>query len=153
MPKLDVGDKAPDFTATDQDGKAHKLKDYRGKKVALYFYPRDNTPGCTKEACNLRDNYSRLKRKKIVVLGVSPDKETTHKKFAEKFDLPFPLLVDPDKKILKAYGAWGKKKLYGRIFDGVFRITYIIDEKGKIEAVIKKVQTADHSRQILEAIS
>jgi len=153
MAKPDVGDKAPDFNAIDQDGKNHTLKDYRGKKVALYFYPRDNTPGCTKEACNLRDNYSTLKRKKIVVLGVSPDKETTHKKFADKFDLPFPLLVDTDKKILKAYGAWGKKNLYGRIFDGVFRITYIIDEKGKIEAVIKKVQTADHTRQILEAIS
>jgi peroxiredoxin Q/BCP len=153
MPKLNPGDKAPDFTAVDQHGKTHSLKDYRGKKVALYFYPKDMTSGCTKEACNLRDNFSTLKKKNIVVLGVSPDKQDAHKRFAEKYDLPFPLLVDNEKRILKAYGAWGKKNLYGRIFDGVFRITYIIDEKGTIEALIGKVQTDDHASQILKAIA
>lgn len=152
MPKLAPGDKAPDFTATDQNGKTHSLKDYRGKKVALYFYPKDFTSGCTKEACNLRDNFSALRKKGIVVLGVSPDKEETHKKFALKHELPFPLLVDPGKKIMKAYGAWGKKNLYGRIFDGVHRITYVIDEKGDIEAFIGKVKTDDHAGQILKAL-
>jgi peroxiredoxin Q/BCP len=152
MPKLNPGDKAPDFSAIDQDGKVHALKDYRGKKVALYFYPKDMTSGCTKEACNLRDNFSTLRRRNIVVLGVSPDKEQSHKKFAEKYDLPFPLLVDSDKKIMKAYGAWGKKNLYGRIFNGVLRSTYVIDEKGVIQAFIGKVQTDDHASQILKAI-
>jgi len=152
MPTLNPGDKAPDFTATDQHGKTHRLKDYRGKKVALYFYPKDMTSGCTKEACNLRDNFSTLKKKNIVVLGVSPDTEGSHKKFADKYELPFPLLIDPDKKILRSYGVWGKKNLYGRLFYGVYRMTYVIDEKGIIQEVIRKVETADHARQILGAI-
>jgi peroxiredoxin Q/BCP len=152
MPKLSIGDTAPDFTAIDQNGKKHSLKDYRGQRVVLYFYPKDMTSGCTKEACNLRDNFSLLKKKRMVVFGVSPDGEALHKKFAQKHELPFSLLVDEDKKIMKAYGAWGKKNLYGRIFDGVLRITYVIDETGKIEAFIGKVKTDDHTAQILKAI-
>jgi thioredoxin-dependent peroxiredoxin len=147
---LKVGDKAPDFNAVDQDGKQIALKDLRGKKVVLFFYPKDDTPGCTKEACNLRDNYSSLKKKGYVILGVSGDSEKSHQKFKEKYKLPFPLIADPDHKVIDSYDVWGRKKFMGREYDGLVRTTFVIDEKGKIEKVINNVKTADHTEQILE---
>jgi len=148
--KLKEGDKAPDFTGIDQDGKTISLKDYKGKKVVLYFYPKDDTPGCTAESCNLRDNYSVLKKKGYEVLGVSADSVKSHKKFEQKFKLPFPLLADTDRKIIDAYSVWGKKKFWGKEFMGIVRTTFLIDEKGKIEKVIKEVDTAGHTEQVLE---
>ena len=152
MKLLGIGDKAPDFQTTDQDGERVSLKDFRGRKVVLYFYPKDDTPGCTKEACSFRDGFAAFRRRKIEVLGVSADDEKSHKKFAEKFDLPFRLLADTDKKIVKDYGAFGEKSLYGRLFKGIYRITYLIDEKGKIAAVWPKVKPNEHARQILEFV-
>ncbi len=149
---LKEGDKAPDFTAKDDSGNKIALKDFRGKKVVLYFYPKDNTSGCTKEACNFRDNMGRVKRKDAVVLGVSPDGEKSHTKFKEKFDLNFPLIVDEDKKIVNAYGVWQEKSLYGRKFMGVVRTTFIIDEKGKISKIFSKVKVEGHVDQVLEAL-
>ncbi len=149
---LKKGDLAPDFTASDQDGKTIKSSDYKGKKVVLYFYPKDNTPGCTKEACNLRDNHHDFLDKGFVVLGVSPDSVESHKKFAEKFQLPFPLLADPEKEIIKAFGAWGEKKMYGKTYEGLLRSTFIIDESGRIEEVIAKVKTSDHAAQIFKTL-
>ena len=148
--ELKQGDKAPAFTATDQDGNVHSLKDFKGKKVVLYFYPQDNTETCTKEACNLRDNYAALKKKGIVVLGVSPDNEKSHKKFEKKYSLPFILLADPEKKIISDYGRWAEKKFMGRTFMGVLRTTFLINEKGKIDHIIDKVISKDHAAQILE---
>jgi thioredoxin-dependent peroxiredoxin len=130
--QLKPGDKAPAFTATDQDGNVHSLKEFIGKKVVLYFYPKDNTETCTKEACNLRDNYASLKKKGIVVLGVSLDNEKSHKRFEKKYNLPFILLADPDKKIIDDYGVWAEKKFMGRTFMGTLRTTFLINEKGKI---------------------
>lgn len=150
---LKEGDKAPGFTSTDQSGKKISLSDFKGKKVILYFYPEDNTPTCTEEACNLRDNFSFWKRKGYIILGVSPQDEKSHEKFAKKFDLPFPLVVDTDLKITKAYGCWGWKKLFGREYMGVIRTTFIIDEKGKIEKIISKVHSKQHTQQILESYS
>ncbi len=152
MKLLEVGDKAPDFQTTDQDGKAVSLKDFKGRKVVLYFYPKDDTPGCTKEACSFRDGWSAFRKRKIAVLGVSADDEKKHKKFAEKYDLPFPLLADTGHKILKAYGTWGEKSLYGRKYMGIFRVTYVIDEKGKIAAVWPKVKPEGHAEEILARI-
>jgi peroxiredoxin Q/BCP len=149
---LKEGDKAPDFKGVDQDGKLVSLKDFKGKKLILYFYPQDNTPTCTNEACNLRDNFSGLKKRGFAIIGVSPDTEKKHKKFIDKFDLPFPLIADTDMKIIKAYDVWGRKKFMGRIYDGLVRTTFIIDEKGKIEHVITKVDSKNHSEQILELI-
>ena len=149
MTLLTEGDKAPDFTAVDQTGKTVKLSDLKGKKVIVYFYPKDDTPGCTAEACNLRDNYDELIQKGFEVIGISPDNENSHKKFREKYNLPFHLLADTEKKILKAYGAWGEKKMYGKSYEGVLRTTYVINEKGMIEKVIAKVNTKDHAKQIL----
>jgi thioredoxin-dependent peroxiredoxin len=146
---LKEGDKAPDFTGIDQDGKTISLKDYKGKKVVLYFYPKDNTPGCTAESCNLRDNYSMLKKKGYEVLGVSADSVKSHKKFEQKFNLPFPLLADTDRKIIDAYSVWAKKKFWGKEFMGIVRTTFLIDEKGKIEKVIKEVDTEGHTEQVL----
>ncbi|MBV6641671.1 MAG: thioredoxin-dependent thiol peroxidase [Cyclobacteriaceae bacterium] len=148
--KLKAGDKAPDFTSKDQDGKEIKLSDFKGKKVVLYFYPKDDTPGCTAEACNLRDNYDLMLSKGYVVLGVSGDDEAKHKKFIEKYDLPFPLIADTDKSVHDKYGTWGEKSMYGRKYMGTFRTTFIIDEAGKIEEVIEKVKTKDHVSQILK---
>lgn len=148
MTHLSEGDKAPDFTTSDQNGNEVKLEDFKGKKVVLYFYPRDNTPGCTTEACNLRDNYDALKKQGFEILGISPDSEASHKKFGAKHDLPFALLSDPDKQIMNAYGVWGEKKMYGKTYEGVHRTTFIIDEEGAIEKVFKKVKTKDHSNQI-----
>ncbi|MBU1010888.1 MAG: thioredoxin-dependent thiol peroxidase [Bacteroidetes bacterium] len=147
---LTIGTKAPDFTAKNQFGKDISLAEYAGKKVALYFYPKDDTPGCTKEACSLRDSHTEMISKGFVVLGVSPDDVASHQKFASKFDLPFSLLADPELAIVKAYGVWGMKKLYGREYEGLMRTTFIIDEKGMISEVIEKVKTDDHAKQILK---
>jgi len=148
METLKEGLKAPAFSGIDQNGENLSLEQYKGKKVILYFYPKDNTPGCTSEACNLRDNYSDLLNKGMDVIGVSPDSAESHRKFIEKYDLPFRLLSDPDKKILKLYNAWGEKKMYGKTYEGVLRKTFIINENQTIEKIIEKVNTKDHSNQI-----
>ncbi|HEY8401135.1 MAG TPA: thioredoxin-dependent thiol peroxidase [Cytophagaceae bacterium] len=147
---LKVGDKAPDFTGKDQNGNTVKLKDFKGIKVVLYFYPKDNTPGCTAQACDLRDNYALLMKNNYQVIGVSGDDEKSHKKFADKFNLPFPLIADPDKKINELYGVWREKSMYGRTYMGTVRTTFIIDEKGVISEIIEKVKTKDHTSQILK---
>lgn len=145
---LKEGDKAPAFSFTDTDGKRVSLKDLAGKKVILYFYPKDDTPGCTAESCNLRDNYSSLKRKGYEVIGVSKDDEKSHNKFVKKFKLPFPLIPDTEKEIIKDYDVWGEKKFMGRIFDGIVRTTFLINEKGKIEKIFRKVDNENHTEQI-----
>lgn len=147
---LKVGDIAPDFTVKDQDGNQITLSKLKGKKVVLYFYPKDNTPGCTAEACNLRDNYQALLKAGYTVLGVSKDDEKSHKKFIDKFDLPFPLLADTELDIHEKYGTWVEKSMYGRKYMGTARVTFIIDENGKIEEIIEKVKTSDHTAQILK---
>jgi peroxiredoxin Q/BCP len=152
MSQLSEGMKAPDFKGIDQNGKEVKLSDFAGKKLVLYFYPKDNTPGCTAEACNLRDNYKELLDKGFAVVGVSADSEKSHKGFAEKYSLHFPLIADTDKKIMGDYGVFGTKKLYGKTFLGVNRTTFIIDEKGMIEKVIRKVQTSGHTSQIFNIL-
>ncbi len=146
---LEVGTTAPEFTVKDQDGNDVSLVDFKGKKVILYFYPKDNTPGCTKEACNLRDNHSNLQEKGFVVLGVSTDSEKSHQKFITKFDLPFALLADTEKDIHGEYRAWGEKKMYGRTYEGTYRVTYVMDEEGKVEHVVPKVKTGEHTEQVL----
>jgi peroxiredoxin Q/BCP len=151
MAKLKVGDKAPDFTVNDQEGNPLKLSSLRGQKVVLYFYPRDMTPGCTAEACNLRDNYKSMVRKGYEVLGVSTDSEKSHKKFIEKEKLPFRLLADTEKVIHDAYGTWVEKSMYGRKYMGTARVTFVIDEKGVIEDIIEKVDTKNHVDQILDS--
>jgi peroxiredoxin Q/BCP len=150
MALLEVGQAAPDFSAPDQNGVTHTLSQYRGQKVALYFYPADDTPGCTAQACNLRDNHERLREAGYVVIGVSPDGVESHKKFVAKHNLPFTLLADPQKEILAAYGAWGEKNMYGKKVTGVLRTTYLIDEAGTIAKVIAGVKTATHAEQILK---
>ena len=150
MTQLTAGMPAPHFEGTDQNGKTVKLSSFLGKKVVLYFYPKDDTPGCTAEACSLRDNYNELLKKGFIVLGVSPDSEKSHAKFAGKYNLPFPLIADPQKKILSAYGAYGEKLMYGKKVTGVIRTTFIIDEKGINEKVIKKVDTKEHAGQIFK---
>jgi len=148
MIQLKEGMKAPEFEGIDQDGKTISLSNYKGKKVVLYFYPKDDTPGCTAEACNLRDNWNTFLAKGFNVLGVSPDSEKSHKKFSQKYSLPFPIIADTDKKILNDYGVWGEKKMYGKSYMGVLRTTFLIDEKGMIEKIIDKVDTAGHTEQI-----
>jgi thioredoxin-dependent peroxiredoxin len=150
MIQLKEGMKAPGFEGIDQDGKSVKLSDFAGKKLVLYFYPKDDTPGCTAEACNLRDNWDSLLNEGFAVIGVSPDSEKSHKRFAGKFSLPFPLIADESKKIVNDYGVWGEKKLYGKSFMGVIRTTFIIDEKGIIEKIITKVDTGGHTKQIFD---
>ena len=150
MSQLKEGMKAPLFEGIDQNGKLVKLTDQSWKKVILYFYPKDNTPGCTRESCNLRDNYDLLLKKGFAIIGVSADSEKSHKGFAEKYSLPFPLIADTSKKILNDYGVWGEKKLYGKTYMGVLRKTFVIDEKGIIEKIIEKVNTADHTEQIFK---
>lgn len=150
MTHLKPGDKAPDFTCNDQHGKPVSLTDFRGKKVILYFYPKDLTPGCTVESCNFRDNATLLKEKGFVVLGVSADDEKKHQKFIEKHNLNFTLLADTDKEVIKAYGVWGKKKFMGKVYDGIHRETFVIDENGVIEHVILKVKTKEATEQVLE---
>ena len=148
--KLQAGDKAPDFTVNDQDGNPVKLSGLRGKKVVLYFYPKDMTPGCTAEACNLRDHYKTLQKKGYEILGVSTDSEKSHKRFIEKEKLPFSLLADTEKTVHNAYGTWVEKSMYGRKYMGTARVTFVIDEKGVIEDVIEKVDTKNHVEQILK---
>lgn len=147
---LETGQKAPDFTLNNQDGKAISLSDYKGKKVVLYFYPKDDTPGCTKEACNLRDNQSVLKEKGVVVLGVSIDDEVSHQKFINKYDLNFDLLADPEKKVVNLYGVWGEKNMYGRKYMGTNRWTYLINEDGVIDKIYKKVKVSEHAQEIIK---
>jgi peroxiredoxin Q/BCP len=147
---LKEGDKAPAFKGTDQHGNTISLAALKGKKVILYFYPRDNTPTCTDQACNLRDNYQVLLKKGFTVIGVSNDSEKSHQKFAKKLDLPFPLLADEDRKIVDAYGVYGEKKFMGRIFDGTHRTTFLINEKGIIEKIIQKPHSKTHAEEILE---
>ncbi len=149
MTHLKAGDKAPEFEAKDQNGQTIKLSDYQGKKVVLYFYPKDDTPGCTAQACNLRDNYSELQEKGYQVIGVSADTEQKHQKFIGKYDLPFSLIADTDKNVIQAYGVWGQKKFMGRVYDGIHRETFIIDENGIVEQVIAKVKTKEATQQIL----
>lgn len=151
MIQLQEGDKAPDFKSKDQNGNTVSLKDYKGKKVVLYFYPEDDTPTCTVEACNLRDNYSVLQKNGLLVLGVSPDDERKHKKFEAKYNLPFTLVADPDKKIIDKYGVWGEKNMYGRKYMGLFRTTFLIDEKGTIVKIFKKPKSKIHTEEILKA--
>ncbi len=151
MAVLKEGSKAPIFKAVDQDGKAISLADYKGKKVILYFYPKDDTPGCTAQACNLRDNYSLLLKKGYQVIGVSTDSIKSHKKFEEKFQLPFPLVSDEDKKIVDKYNLWGEKKFMGRTYMGTTRTTFLIDETGKIVKIIVKPDTANHTEEVLAA--
>lgn len=146
---LTEGSKAPDFKANDQNGQTIALKDFKGKRLALFFYPKDNTPTCTTEVCNLRDNYAALQKAGIAVVGVSIDTEKSHKKFEQKFDLPFTLLADPEKKIVEAYGVWGLKKFMGREFMGTHRVTFLINAKGIIEHIIDTVKSKEHTTQIL----
>jgi len=148
--RLKVGDVAPEFSVNDQNDNPVKLSDFKGKKVVLYFYPKDNTPGCTAEACNLRDNYQALQKAGYEVLGVSKDNENSHQKFIDKFELPFTLLADTEKDIHEKYGTWIEKSMYGRKYMGTARVTFIIDENGKIEEIIEKVKTKDHTAQILK---
>ena len=148
--KIKVGDKAPAIKGIDENGKQFDSKSLKGKKVVLYFYPKDNTPGCTAEACSLRDNYKRMLKEGYVVIGVSADTPVKHKKFIEKYDLPFPLIADEQLELIKAYDVWGKKKFMGKEFEGILRTTFVIDEKGMIEEVISKVDTVGHAEQILK---
>lgn len=147
---LNEGDKAPNFEGLDQDGKTIKLADYAGKKVILYFYPRDNTPTCTVESCNLRDNEMMLKAKGFEIIGVSPDTQKKHQNFIKKHSLPFPLIADTELEVIKAYGVWGYKKFMGKEYDGLHRTTFVIDENGTIERIFKKVKSKIHTDQILE---
>lgn len=150
MTTLKPGDKAPDFTAQDQDGKLVKRSDFFGKKLVIFFYPKASTPGCTAEACNLRDHYARFDKQNYALLGVSADSRKRQQNFKEKNNLPYALLADEDLSVIKAFGVWGPKKFMGRTFDGIHRTTFIIDEKGVIEEVITKVNTKDHTAQILK---
>jgi thioredoxin-dependent peroxiredoxin len=145
------GTTAPAFKTTDADGETVNLKELKGQKVVLYFYPKDDTPGCTKEACSFRDAWAKFKKRGITVLGVSPDSEASHKKFETKYKLPFTLLADKDHVIADAYGVWGEKKFMGRTYMGVLRTTFLIDEKGKIKKVFEKVKPEDHANEVLEA--
>ncbi|RFM30507.1 thioredoxin-dependent thiol peroxidase [Deminuibacter soli] len=148
---VNEGSKAPVFKGVDQDGNVISLADFKGKKVVLYFYPKDNTPGCTAQACNLRDNYTELLEQGFQVVGVSADSIKSHKKFEDKFQLPFPLLADEDKKIVEQYGVWGEKKFMGKTYMGISRTTFLIDEAGVIRKIITKVDTQDHTAQVLGA--
>ncbi|MCH7409852.1 thioredoxin-dependent thiol peroxidase [Belliella sp. DSM 111904] len=147
---LEEGNVAPDFESIDQDGNPIKLSDFKGKKVILYFYPKDNTPGCTAQACDLRDNYEALQKAGYVVLGISSDSAKSHQKFIEKQSLPFTLIADEDKSVHEAYGTWVEKSMYGRKYMGTARTTFVIDEDGKIEEIIDKVKTKEHTKQILK---
>ena len=149
MSKLEIGDLAPDFSGVDQNGKEISKADFAGKKLVIYFYPKDDTPGCTAQACNLRDNYGDLQKAGYQILGVSTDGEKSHDKFVKKYELPFPLLADTDKKMVESYGVWVEKSMYGKKYMGTSRVTFVIDADGKIEKIIEKVDTKDHTNQIL----
>lgn len=150
---ISAGEPAPDFTLADEGGRMHSLSDYRGKPVVLYFYPKDDTPGCTKEACGFRDDYSAYEEAGAVILGISPDTSKSHAKFITKYELPFTLLADPEHDVLKLYGVWGLKKSFGREYEGVFRTTFLIGEDGNILKVFKKVKPAIHSAEILAVLN
>lgn len=150
MTTLKAGDKAPDFKAEDQDGNEIKLSDYKGKKLVLFFYPKASTPGCTAEACNLNENFDRLKKEGYEILGVSADSKKRQQNFRNKYDFQYPLLADEDKEVINAYGVWGPKKFMGKEYDGIHRTTFLIDKNGKIEEVISKVKTKEHTDQILK---
>ncbi len=150
MNTLQIGDKVPSFTAKDQDGNTINLSDYKGKKLIVFFYPRANTPGCTAEACNLRDNYAELQAQGYELLGVSEDSQRKQSNFKKKFDFPFPLLADEDHTVINTFGVWGPKKFMGREFDGIHRKTFVINEEGSISRVIDKVKTKDHAAQLLD---
>ena len=151
MPVLS-GSLAPDFQLPDETGKIRSLSEYRGKTIVLYFYPKDDTPGCTTEACEFRDAYAEYKKAGVIILGISPDASKSHTKFIEKFSLPFPLLADTDHAVCQAYGVWGRKKFMGREYDGVFRTTFLIDPDGKIAKVFEGVKPAGHAAEVLAAI-
>ena len=153
MPDLKVGERAPDINARDENGLAITLQEYRGKRVILYFYPKDNTPGCTAEACDLKDNYSQFIEQGFEVIGVSADSENSHLKFKSKHELPFRLISDTERKVLEDYGAWGEKKLYGKTYMGILRKTFIIGPDGYVEKIIEKVKTKEHSKQIFTELS
>ena len=150
---LEIGTKAPDFTLPDQNGNMHSLSDYRGKKIILYFYPKDNTPGCTKQACGFAERYPQFIEKGAVVLGISKDSVASHKKFEEKYGLPFTILSDPELVAIQAYDVWQEKKNYGKTYMGVVRTTYLIDEEGKIARAFDKVKAADNPEQMLGELS
>jgi peroxiredoxin Q/BCP len=150
--ELKAGDKAPAFSLKNTDGKTVKLADFKGRKVVIYFYPKDMTPGCTVEACGFRDDYAQLKKRGVEILGVSGDDQASHQKFTGKYSLPFTLLSDPDHSMMEKYGAWGEKSMYGKKFMGVLRITYVIDEAGKIAHVFKKVKTDTHSQDVIKVV-
>lgn len=149
---LKEGDKAPAFTGRDQNGNKVSLSDFKGHKVILYFYPEDDTPTCTIQACNLRDNYTLLKKEGFIILGVSPDTEAKHQKFEAKYSLPFTLLADPEHKIIDKYGVWGPKQLYGRHYDGIHRTTFVIDEKGIIRKIFLRPKNKQHAEEIIKAM-
>ncbi len=153
MNKINEGEKAPNFSAKDQNGETITLDQFKGKKLVLYFYPKDDTPGCTAEACNLRDNYDALLEKDIQVVGVSADSESKHQKFIDKYSLPFPLIADTEKEVINAFGVWGEKKFMGKVYDGIHRITYVIDEDGTVIKRFDKVRTKEHTEEILEALN
>jgi peroxiredoxin Q/BCP len=150
---LSEGVKAPGFKLQDSEGKIHKLSDYAGETIVVYFYPKDDTPGCTKEACSFRDSYADFKQAGVTIIGISPDKVESHKKFKEKYALPFTLLADPDHAVCEAYGAWGLKKSFGKEYEGVFRTTFVIGPEGEIKRVFENVKPSDHSQEVLEAIA
>lgn len=150
MKPLQVGDTVPFFSVSDDRGNTQELSDYKGKKIVVFFYPKANTPGCTAEACDLRDHYKELQKAGYALLGVSADSEKMQRNFSEKYDFPFPLLADEDKQVINAFGVWGLKKFMGREYDGIHRMTFIIDEAGVVERVIQKVKTKEHAAQILE---
>jgi len=149
---VEEGSKAPGFELKDQDGKTHRLSDYAGKKVVLFFYPKNFTPGCTTEVCSFRDSYELLKKKGVVLLGVSADSVESHKKFREKYSLPFPLLSDPEKKVIKSYGAMKEKSMFGKTFLGIQRSTFIIDEKGNMQKAFPKVSVTRHVEEVLDEL-
>lgn len=153
MSELKIGDLAPDFKGVDQDGNPINYEDYKGKKLIVFFYPKASTPGCTVESCNFRDNYEDWKSKGYEVLGVSADSVKRQKNFASKNELPYKLIADEDKEIIKAFGAWGLKKMYGREYEGIFRYTFVIDEQGKIEHIINKVKTKEATEQLYKELS
>lgn len=146
---LKEGTSVPHFSVTDEEGNKISSKDLKGQKYVIYFYPRDNTPGCTKEACSIRDDYAAFKKLKILVFGVSKDSAASHKKFKDKFELPFPLLMDEEGKLIESFGAWGEKSMYGKKYMGILRCTFVVDEKGKVEKVFAKVKVAEHAQEIL----
>lgn len=147
---LEPGDKAPAFSEKDTEGNLINLKDFKGKKLALYFYPQDDTPACTTQACNIRDNFSLLKNEGIEIIGVSPDSAESHKNFSKKYNLPFILIPDPEHKIINKYGVWGEKNMYGKIYEGLLRTTFLIDEKGIIQKIIKRPKNKAHAEEIIQ---